>query len=319
MKKWISLVLSLVLSVLALPALAEAPTPTANPYDVIIGEDSGGVFRPLPLDMAVGGAPLAKHSYSADLQIYQDPTIRVERHRVEGGKEWGVVYYYADITLRDPSQIRTAFATGVFNPSARLEAKVIASRLNAVIATNGDFFAGFSGNAFVYRQGVMYRDTVDTSLDVLLIDEDGDFHILPAGEELASTDKTTVDGKKVINAFQFGPALVIDGQPVADDLLLDRGHSPDMAQPDLLNQRMCVCQIDRLHYMVLCCAHYGMTLPRFRDLAMSLADCKTVYVLDGGNSAQMVFLGRKINNVHDEDEHRGITDILYFASAWFND
>jgi hypothetical protein len=57
---------------------------------------------------------------------------------------------------------------------------------DAVIATNGDFFAGFSGNAFVYRQGVMYRDTVDTSLDVLLIDEDGDFHVLP-GHEAPST------------------------------------------------------------------------------------------------------------------------------------
>ena len=38
--------------------------------------------------------------------------------------------------------------------------------------------------------------------------------------------------------------------------------------------------------------------------------------LDGGNSSQMIFLGRKKNNVHDDEEHRGITDIIYFASAW---
>ena len=30
----------------------------------------------------------------------------------------------------------------------------------------------------------------------------------------------------------------------------------------------------------------------------------------------MIFLGRKKNNVHDDEEHRGITDIIYFASAW---
>ena len=160
---------------------------------------------------------------------------------------------------------------------------------------------------------------MEPHLDILLIDEEGDFHVLQAGPDLASADKTQWEGKKIVNSFQFGPALVIDGEPVADELLLDRGHSPDMAQPDLLNQRMCVIQVDKLHYMTLCCAHYGMTLPKFRDLAIWLSGGKaqTVYTLDGGNSSQMIFLGRKKNNVHDEEEHRGITDILYFASAWY--
>ena len=57
-------------------------------------------------------------------------------------------------------------------------------------------------------------------------------------------------------------------------------------------------------------------LNRFRDLAMSLADCKTVYALDGGLSAQLVFLGRKVNNVQ-KGSNRPVTDIIYFASAWF--
>ena len=306
------------------PAPTRTPEPPVFPKEsrdnIHITEKSGGKFKPLPLDIDQGGAKLPKFKYTADITVYEDPTIRVEYHRVEGGKDWGVVYYFADITIRDPSQIRTAFATRTkkFNPNARIEAKGIAQRFNAVFATNGDFFGGFSGNAFVLRQGTLYRDTVETHLDVLLIDEDGDFHVLPASKDLGSIDKTTIDGKKVINAFQFGPALVIDGKPVKDKKLVDRGHSPDMAQPDLRNQRMCIMQIDKLHYMALCCAHYGLTLPQFRDLAIWLSGGKaqTVYTLDGGNSSQMIFLGRKKNNVHDDEEHRGITDIIYFASAW---
>ncbi len=50
---------------------------------------------------------------------------------------------------------------------------------------------------------------------------------------------------------------------------------------------------------------------------MSLADCQTVYTLDGGNSSQLIFMGQKINNVKsDGDNVRPITDIIYFASAW---
>ena len=43
-------------------------------------------------------------------------------------------------------------------------------------------------------------------------------------------------------------------------------------------------------------------------------------VLDGGNSAQMVFLNSRVNNVNaDGADDRPVTDIVYFASAWFKD
>ena len=151
-----------------------------------------------------------------------------------------------------------------------------------------------------------------------LVDEEGDFHVITADQDLASIDKTTIDGKKVINAFQFGPALVVDGQPVEDEKLVDRAHSPRDAQPDMANQRMGIMQLGKLHYMVLTCAHYGLTLPRFRDLAMYVSNyqASTIYTLDGGNSTQLIFMGQKINNVKNNgDSVRPITDIIYFASA----
>ncbi len=305
------------------PAPTRTPEPPVFPKEsrdnIHITEKSGGKFKPLPLDIDQGGAKLPKFKYTADITVYEDPTIRVEYHRVEGGKDWGVVYYFADITIRDPSQIRTAFATRTkkFNPNARIEAKGIAQRFNAVFATNGDFFGGFSGNAFVLRQGTLYRDTVETHLDVLLIDEDGDFHVLRRDEDLAGTDKTQIDGKKVVNAFQFGPALIIDGEPVDDETLLDRNHSPMYAEPDDINQRMIICQIDTLKYMVVCVARWGASLPTMRDIALYLApSCKVAYVLDGGDSTQLVFLGRICNNINGKGKKkRPLADIIYFASA----
>ena len=110
---------------------------------------------------------------------------------------------------------------------------------------------------------------------------------------------------------------MIDGEKVADDIILDRGHAPNYVEADRLAQRMCIAQIDKLHYMVLCCAHYGINLVDLRDLAMSLADCKVVYNLDGGASTQMVFLNQQVNNTTSSEGPRPVTDIIYFASAWF--
>ena len=152
---------------------------------------------------------------------------------------------------------------------------------------------------------------------MLLIDEDGDFHVLPAGESLATADKTQVNGKKVVNALQFGPALVIDGEKVADERILNEALMPTYVKPDRRAQRICIAQIDSLHYMVVACCNYGIDLLSFRDLVMSLADCKVVYNLDGGASSQLILLKWKYNQTTGEGEVRSVTDIIYFASAWF--
>ena len=284
----------------ATPTVEPLPPFPESPTDIHVKEEDGGEFRSLPLDIEQGGAKLVPFTYTSDISVYEDPSIRVEYHRVNGGKTWGVVYYFADIQIKEPTQMRTSFATNTtkFNPNAKKTVRAISARLNPVIAINGDFFAGFSGNAFVLRQGDVYRDSCEPNFDVLLVDEEGDFHVITADQDLASIDKTAIDGKKVINAFQFGPALVIDGQPVEDEK----------------------------HYMVLTCAHYGLTLPRFRDLAMYVSNyqASTIYTLDGGNSSQMIFLGRKKNNTDtnpdtakDKEGERPVTDIIYFASSWF--
>ena len=330
MKKTLALLLTLMLVLGSVCALADdKPAPTAEPLhtpgpkDIIITEESGGELRPIPISIENGGAPLPKNiRYDSKMNIYQDPTIRVERH-TGYSSYWKCNYYYMLIEIKDPSQIRTASADDTFRTSATRPVSSISKTKNAVAAINGDYCLNFSGvvsNNFIFRQGELFRDTIDPQLDMLLIDENGDFHVLTAPEtDFASIDKTTIDGKKVINAFQFGPALVIDGEKVDDERINDKNHAPGYTQAKSgAAQRMCIAQIDTLHYLVLTCAHPGISLCRMRDLALTIAPCKVVYNLDGGNSAQMTFLHKKFNNVKaGSNKQRPITDIIYFASAWY--
>ena len=314
MKKLISFLAALTLVFAAVSACA------AGADDIIITEDSGGVFRPLPINLD-GGYKLPPYKYNGSkTEVYEDPTIRVERHTLDLHADWFVTCYYAIIEIKDPSQIRTASADE-FNPfrsGTTKVARAIAKLKNAVFAVNGDYCAAFSGSKstnYILRQGTVYSESVEPSLDMLLIDEDGDFHILTSDQDLAAIEKTMIDGKKVINAFQFGPALVIDGEPVPDEIIMDDQHSPTYAKPGAGEIRLCIAQIDKLKYMVVSCARWGQELNRFRDMVMSLAPVKTAYTLDGGLSASLVFLNNKFNNVQAGSE-RPITDIIYFASAW---
>ena len=294
-------------------ALAMALAAGAGP-----GAAEEGILS-LPADLS-GGAPI-RAERSADPEVYEDPTIRAELHMVgHRENEYNVTYFYATVTIGHASQLRTASADrGGFLLGGTAPARTIAGRVNAVLALDGDFCDNYhlrERKKYCLRQGVVYRDTVTDYLDMLLIDEDGDFHIYPAGPELAGRNKEEIGGKKIINAFQFGPALVIDGEPVADEAILDRAHSPATSEPDSKAARMCIGQTGPLQYLVLT-NWYGLNLAQLRDLALSIAPCRTLYVLDGGNSAQLVWLKGQVNR--NETNGRDITDIIYFASAYFGD
>lgn len=295
MKKWYRMLAILVCLACLLPAAALA--------EVV----------KLPIDTS-GGMPFSAE-FNRDVMVYDDPSIHVDVTRVlnqEAAQQgFECAYYYTHITLADASQLRTASANGFENRN-RTKAHVMARRVNAVLAINGDFY-GARAESYVLRQGVVYRDSVGPNQDVLLIDEDGDFHVILAKDDPASADKTTWDGKKIINAFTFGPALIVDNQVV-----LDESSSPSMSAPESRSQRMCIIQTGPLQYMTLCCREVGCTAQEMVDLVRLVADnVEVAYLLDGGESSQLVFIGTLLNK--KERVAREVTDIIYFASAYVPD
>ena len=262
----------------------------------------------LPIDFSAG-MPL-QEQFSQTKMEYSDPSIQVTRVR-EQSKDCRCTYYAACIKVANPTQIRTVSAGG-FDSRMKVEVAVMAKRVNAVVAIDGDFYAEHPGS-FVLRQGVLYRNSVNPDRDILLIDEAGDFHIILAEEGPGNMDLTQIDGKKVINGFEFGPALIRDGQPV-----FDYSKSPKNSEPDDRAQRMCICQTGDLEYMVVCVSHWGLTIADFCALIQTLGDVRHAYTLDGGDSSQLAFMGRKVNNTQDKNP-RSVPDCIYFASAYSPD
>lgn len=273
----------------------------------------------LPVDFSTGPAP-SEAGYR-DEYTYTDSTITVT---VKSGNTGYCDYWYADILLSDPSQLRTMAASmdGSFRESGQMDGIRLAERSGAVVAINGDCWNSTEkkGRGYIVRQGILYQNHLEPAgipsaplMDVLLIDEDGDFHALRRPTE--GTVPGRIGGKRVMNAFSFGPLLVENGEAIVNFNNADRWL--DMAYLKK-RQRVCICQVGHLHYMVLCCAgplkkNTGMTLRNFAALAASLG-ARTAYNLDGGDSTMLYFRGNRINEFGSNSQ-RKLMDIIYFASA----
>ncbi|MBQ8160559.1 MAG: phosphodiester glycosidase family protein [Clostridia bacterium] len=261
----------------------------------------------LPIDFSPGKMPQTD-GYLSEYE-YEDPTIHV---KITGGREMDTTYWVAEIRIQDPSQLRTASTDG-FDSQMTMPGLKLARRVNAVVAADGDYFF-YTGRGFIRRQGQTYLNRTTGGRDILLVDEDGDFHIVRKADNVTRSDMYSdkIDGKNVINAFFFGPVLVEHGE------LGTNFHYIDMAA-DYTSQRMAICQVGPLHYMLICCespkrGSRGLTLREWAEFVRSKG-VDTAYNLDGGDSTMLYFQQRKINDVDNPNE-RQLADIIYFASAW---
>ncbi len=298
----------------ATPFVSRDPSVTVNPEPVFEPYDFSDRDYLLPIDFSFGTEP--KRSAMKGTEFYQDSTITVTLHT---GRYANTSYWMAEIKLRDASQLRTYSGNG-FDSSGARDGVRMAQMVNAVVAINGDFCNSSErvGKGFVIRQGQLFRNNLDLAgvegskmIDVLLIDEDGNFHALYQPEK--NTIESTVDGKRILNALCFGPVLV-DGGKVVDDYK-GADYWIDMATLEG-KQRMCICQTGRLSYLVIASGgpyrgDSGMTM---RQLAQLAADCGAIvaYNLDGGDSTMLYFNGKKINQ---SNNLRKLQDIIYFASG----
>ena len=301
MKKWMAWVMVSALLLAFSGAMAET-----SDQDVLVS-------APLPVDFT-GGFEGLSEGYTKD-RIYEDPTIRVEitekdvSSYIAKYKGRTAICWVADVRIGDASQLRTAPAVS-FETNNAAPAEKIAERVNAILAFNGDFTSRLN-DGILLRQGVTYRNRLKGQRDVLMIDEDGDFHIAHLAKDGDAGE--TVDGKRVLNAFYFGPALVENGE-IANPLPSFR-----FLKPEKFYSRVAICQLGPLHYKVLVTTtEQGRTMGlKLEDFARLCRDegAVTAYNLDGGLSATMYFNHQRLNG-QNKVNFRDIPDIVYFASAW---
>lgn len=273
-----------------------------------------GDVAPLPIDLlAPGGTPIEENFTENG---YRDDTIIVDLVRE---RMYDSNVYIAYIQIASPTQLRTAVASGNINRMATAATSKMCENYNAVVGINGDYYFDTKGG-FIIREEECYRKVLSPNMDLLLIDELGDFHIIKRGKENQQNAWDAItSAHTVVNGFFFGPGLVIDGK-LQDDFD-NYQFGPNSKQP-----RAGIAQLGVLTYMLVVVngrdeagdaaqgrlPSTGVTLPEFAQIMKELG-AEQAYNLDGGNSASLCYHGRLFNEKPQKE--RDVTDIIYFASA----
>ena len=142
--------------------------------------------------------------------------------------------------------------------------------------------------------GETYREITSKNMDLLLIDELGDFHIYLHGHDVQENGVASfLSEHEIVNGFFFGPALVVDGevQEIPENYQFD---------PHQKNPRAGIAQLGTLTYALVAVngrtdQSAGVTLAEFADI-MGQLGARQAYNLDGGNSATLAFNGEVYND-----------------------
>ena len=256
---------------------------------------------PLPWDSSAGFEP-NPDDFTAD--GYYDSSIRVEMYETRRNN---ADFYVAHVKIKHASQLRTGLAESLGSPTNKIT--TMAKQFNAVLAMNGDFYSDRK-NILAIRQGEILTNKPGSLYDMLLIDTNGDFHIIKR-DNLDMLDFYFSGALDINNAFSFGPALVIDGEK--QDIPEKYSFAPFYKNP-----RAAIGQLGELEYVCVVVngrsdESAGVTLDTLADF-MAEIGCKQAFNLDGGNSATLV-LGGMIYNDKSTANERSVSDILYFATS----
>ena len=258
----------------------------------------------LPIDSSPGRTPVKENFTDSG---YRDDTIIVE---MEQKRMFDSDIFVAHVKIATASQLRTAYAGNKINSTRTNHTSRLSSNFNGIVAINGDYYPNTKAG-FIVRQGEVYREKTSKNMDLLLIDEWGDFHILLRGhDEQEAGVKALRKENEIVNGFFFGPALVIDSQvqEIPDNYQFDpRGANP----------RAAIGQTGPLTYVLVVVngrsnGSKGVSMTELAQI-MGELDCRQAYNLDGGNSATLAFHGQVYNDKPQAE--RAVTDIIYFASA----
>lgn len=243
--------------------------------------------------------------YGSTIQYYYDETILVITWKQVID---GAMYTISEVKIADPSQFRRFVADGVYGSSSKYVPSEMATSVNAVLATNGDFYSFRSDGIIVYDSTLMRAEGY--SMDSCFIAGNGDLIFAHRGRVVTKEAmQKLIDDNGVRFSVAFGPILVENGKlcPIKNPYPVGEG--------DQRYQRMALCQRNTLHYlMVSACDEppYGPahTLDIFAENLLDMG-CKMAYNLDGGQSATIVMNNKTVNYVWQ----RKVSDILYFATA----
>lgn len=251
--------------------------------------------------------------FRTDIQLYRGSVVRYYLDETIFVISWrqlvgNVVYTFAEVKIADPSQFRRLLADGEYASGKQYVATEMATSVNAVLASNGDFYALRNKGIVVQDSQLLRAD--GRSMDSCLIDQNGDLRFVYA-KELTTQEQIEafVQENGVRFSISFGPVLIDNGQ-----LRRIPTHYP-VGEANVSDSRAALCQLGELHYLLAAAnpttrKGHGHTMAAFAQVLLNMG-CQKVYNLDGGQSATLVLDDTLLNDVFQ----RKISDIIYFATA----
>lgn len=242
-------------------------------------------------------------NYSCD-----DYQISIKKQE-QGSSKDKITYYVADVTLKNMSSLKSAFAQNKFGRNIVENTSSIAKDNNAVFAINGDYY-GFREDGIVIRNGTIYRDI--SAREGLVFFYDGTMKVY----DESKTNANELLSSGAVNTFSFGPSLLENGKAITnfDNVKIDNNVGNRSIQNS--NPRTGIGIIAPYHYVFVVVDgrspgySKGMTLNEFSKLFEDLG-CTDAYNLDGGGSSTMYFNGKVVNNPLGKDKEREVSDIIY--------
>ena len=284
--------------------------------DISTEEAISANITPLPVDLSGGYVPNPEGYIEADeangvLQGYEDESLTVTMERVKVGDS---TFNVARVKIAHPSQLRTGLANEKGTKNNKIS--TMAKNHNAVVAIGGDFFAD-AKNGYIVRQYKEFRKSPKSVYDMLLVDNNGDFHIVLRSDAEELKTLLTSETLTFPNIFNFGPALIKDGVLLeAPQYYVDNGNRYNIRSKS--EPRCAIGQLGELEYM------FVVVDGRRKDsdgcstdeLAQWMFEqgCVQAYNLDGGNSALMWFGGKNYSDKTTKNE-RTVSDFIYISTA----
>lgn len=236
---------------------------------------------------------------------YLDRNISVE---ITTYREYETEIYVADVIIRDPEFLKTAFAKNSYGKNIISYTSTIARQNNAIFAVSGDYY-GIRTRGYVIRNGVLYRDAVLQGNEDLVIWNDGSIDVINENDISAAE----LYNNGAAQVLTFGPGLIIDGE-------ISVTTEDEVGKAKASNPRCAMGIIDELHYVFVVSdgrtsESKGLSLYQLAEFMEDLG-ATTAYNLDGGGTATMYFNGNVINKPTSngkEIKERGVSDIVYIG------
>lgn len=240
------------------------------------------------------------------VHYYLDDTILCITWRERIGTS---VYTFSEVKIAHASQFRRFLADGKYGSEKQYYCTQMAQTVNAVTASNADFYK-YRPYGIVVYDGQVHR--VNDRVDTCFIDDQGQMLLVPRGQiSDQAAAEAFVEENNVRFSLAFGPILVNEGK----NTVPERYAVGEINEP---YSRAGLGYLGELHY-VLVTAGYGLnahvmpTISQFADMMLSFG-CQKAYALDGGQTGTIV-TNNQLMNYPDFGTQRTVSDIIYFATA----